>query len=139
MSNYSYNLNLEELIIAARKDAIENHRKLWNYISEETKKQQRCITKEEAFKHFGWPLTVHSYCWCCEYAYFIYSLQKDRKHHIHCVYCPIEWGDYEALEHHKECTDKTDFNVWAYAVERNNWLTAYKYAKRIAELPERKD
>ena len=123
-----------------KEEAIERHRLMWNWISEETLKQKRCVTKEEVFKHFGWPLTVHSCCWCCEYVSSISYIGK-------CDRCPLVWKIND--EEMAYCCDVYPilgsqsrngwYSLWCDAYWGSEYERASYYAKRIAELPERKD
>ena len=117
-----------------KKLAVALHRRLWNWIADETVKQQRKVQKFEypPFKHFK----ILSNCWCCEYA------RTARKNDIVkkgremlktpiCEYCPINWGDYS-------CTDneRSKYVEWNFAV---TWQEAAHWARVIAELPEREE
>lgn len=118
-----------------KEKAIELHRQLWNYIADESERTGKIVSKSDAFYHFGWGYNVQALCWCCQYCDF------------GCGKCPIEWPDGSCI-----ATDTSLFNKWRYAKERiymclendevdyKKYLKRYiKYAREIANLPERKD
>ncbi|MFR2774759.1 MAG: hypothetical protein ACLTBR_02895 [Anaerostipes sp.] len=68
-----------------REEAIELHRKMWNWIADETEKTGRFIQKDDYF------LATHNipahFCYCCEYA-----IQQNNGEFIgRCKYCPLDW------------------------------------------------
>lgn len=90
------------------KDYIEEHRKMWEWISEETARQQRLITKDEYFSYVMSPRYLESLgfnvkynrikcnCFCCAYCdsrnitygMYISECACEKK-------CPIDWpGNY---------------------------------------------
>lgn len=112
-----------------KKMAVALHRRLWNWIADETERQQRKVAKGEypLLKHAG----LENDCWCCEYA------RTARKNDIVkkgreilklpiCVYCPINWGGYS-------CSDN-EYDEWYFSY---TWQEAAHWARVIAELPER--
>ena len=114
-----------------KKLAVALHRRLWNWIADETVKQQRKVQKFEypPFKHFK----ILSNCWCCEYA------RTARKNDIVkkgremlktpiCEYCPIHWEN-------DKCSDG-EFDEWFVS---DTWQEAEHWARVIAELPEREE
>lgn len=121
-----------------KEEAIKKHRRLWNYIADETLKQARCVTIAEAFEHFGWSYTICRRSWCCEYDY---------EHDNNCTHCPIDWRMYEEDDALCDKIWRQNSNtphrglllMWESCVRLDYCTLAYKYAKIIAELPERKD
>lgn len=115
-----------------KEKAIELHRLLWNYIADESERTGTMILKSDAFEHFEWP-NVKALCWCCKYCDF------------KCSKCPIEWPQESCVN------EDSPFNKWRNAKERiymcsaddevryQKYLKLYiKYAREIANLPERK-
>lgn len=96
--------------------AIANHRKLWNWIAQTSIQEQRCVSKQEAFDHFGWR-PVKCSCWCCEYSIRIYWRV------YMCLRCPIT-----------SC--QPHFGCWSKALKDNDYIAAARYAYQLAELPE---
>ena len=122
-----------------KEEAIKRHRMMWNWIAEETLRQKRCVNKEEAFKYFGWEFDIDCDCWCCEYASSI--------SHPKCNRCPLVWkinGEemaycYDVYPIAGSQSRDGWFSLWSNACCRSAYERASYYAKRIAELPERKD
>ena len=126
-----------------KEKAIELHRKLWNYIADESEKQGRIISKKEAFEHFGWKY-VRNWCWCCRY-----TENKTWKINPEIViygsllcssYCPLIWPQ----DAFKCLSVDSPFVKWSKIenLSIKDWYDlqdAIKYAREIANLPERKD
>lgn len=114
-----------------KEKTIELHRKLWNYIADESEKQGRIIEKIDAFDHFGWDKYISFYCWCCEY---------DDQHNQDCSSCPIKWpgGRCTMPESpytiYRNCN--YDFLFW-HDKNKENVEKAVKAAREIANLPEK--
>ncbi len=103
-----------------REQAIEEHRKMWRWIAEETLKRKKKVWKENYFKeHPEYKELPISLCWCCEYA------------DVKCLKCPLVWPN-------GGCTEKKEkiglFYKW---VIETNYKKAAKYARKIAELGEK--
>lgn len=110
-----------------KEEAIKRHRLMWNWIAETTRTKKRCIGKEAAFKHFGWPM-ISARCWCCEYASNMDAYCGA------CYQCPIDWS----VSGTRFCNDPTGFyRLWADAIVRNDYKIAARYAQYIADLPEK--
>lgn len=101
-----------------KKEAVENHHKMWRWISEKTFERKRKVWKYEYFEENEIDPHIND-CFCCEY---VSQFGKND-----CVKCPINWGD-------KFCMDSyyVDWLKWEYCY----WYCAY-YADVIANLPER--
>lgn len=111
-----------------KEEAIRRHRLMWNWIADETEKQERIITKEDAFEHFNWS-EISMNCWCCEY---------DDLHRDGCHSCPIYWkGGHTIVA--PCCNKETAFSKWVDARVTDNIIDAVKYAREIANLPEREN
>ena len=110
----------------AKKLAIKLHRKLWNWIADETIRRQEIIAKHDypLFKRKD----ISNNCWCCEYA------------EEECKNCPIIWNEesyYDDLGLRiPECKDE-EYGKWREKAMRGNWQEAAHWARIIAELPER--
>ena len=122
-----------------KEEAIKRHRQLWNYIADESERTGKPVSKKQAFAYFGWSFQTKSLCWCCEYC------------GSRCHMCPIEWPDYDgciwnpASPYHKLRLAENLYDAYASDAYRNpqkaeKYLKDYiKYAREIANLPERKD
>lgn len=122
-----------------KEEAIKRHRQLWTYIADESEKTGKPVSKKQAFTYFGWSLWAKSLCWCCECCGY------------HCHLCPIEWPGNDgciwnpASPYHKLRVAENLYFAYASDAYRNpqkaeECLKDYiKYAREIANLPERKD
>lgn len=111
------------------------HRKLWNTLADKILEWKRPVEKWEIFDLYGWP-EVYADCWCCEY---------DAQFKPACDHCPIKWtnGRYN----HCTCCD-SPFSKWNYRMQINRGCKQLvywdldelaDYARKIANLPERKE
>lgn len=115
-----------------KEEAIRRHRLMWNWIAQTSIQEQRCVSKQEAFKHFRWEYVL-SYCWCCAFA----DNQTKQDHTRYCgmcKYCPIVWPYFA-------CSDGFEllYDEFVDASNENSYVKTAKIAYQIAELPERKD
>lgn len=125
-------------------DIIFHHRKLWNWIANESLKLKRKVDKSEYFDAMGIVHEPENRCYLCEY---------DLHHGISmCDYCLVDWkycGDVSSYDYKSECytnmcIHKYDYdymNVYGYwcQVPDYDYNTAAKLAYIIANLPIRKD
>ena len=105
-----------------REEAIGLHRKMWRWIAEETEKQKRIVTRKEYFKsmEIEEENIPEFYCYCCEYCELADG---------DCELCPILWDG-------EKTTCFSDFVTW---LSTTSWQEAAELARKIAELPERKE
>ncbi len=105
-----------------REQAIEEHRKMWNWITDETLKRKHCVSKEDYFKeHAEYRKIPRNECWCCEY---------DNEHC--CKFCPIDWGNEVSCMELVSCYMK-----WYECLISDDYEQAVEYARIVSELPER--
>lgn len=132
-----------------KKQAIEEHRKMWNWIADAIKNQEACSA---VVSHYDWNSLIvylkrnylliykgqkykdiRSHCFCCEYANNVRN--NTYYDNNFCSYCPVIWsgstggccdeyGEYEELT-----------SLYGYSDEIRE--KAYKLALKIANLPER--
>ncbi len=110
-----------------KKLAIKLHRKLWNWIADET------IRRKEVVGKYDYPLfkrkKIYYSCWCCEYA------KGD------CMNCPIKWSGkskiFSCLGLSVKGCAYGEYDEWRKKAMRGNWQGAAHWARIIAELPER--
>lgn len=108
-----------------REQAIENHRKMWHWIADETEKREEKVIKEDYFKEHPELEVPYLNCYCCEY-----NIQNHRNF---CnEKCIIAWSDDGCFYH---C--KSEYSKWVY--ENIDVLRAANLARQIANLPERSD
>lgn len=107
-----------------KQEAIKKHRKLWNWIAEETFKQKRKVKKVEYFEIHN-IAKVENYCYCCEY-----NSQFNKS----CKNCPVDWNHVSSEK--KECCIDSYFKEW---LDTDDWETAYLIAIDIANLPAKEE
>lgn len=118
-----------------KEQAIAEHRKMWRWIAEETKKRREIVKEEDYIKKYFQRDVILCHCFCCEYT----SQRGGCADLFFCEFCPIDWNS-ECDELMCEDYDETEENnkgllgLWEDA---KSWQTAAKLAKQIAELPER--
>lgn len=108
-----------------KQEAVENHRKLWRWIAEQTREQKRIVDKVEYFRVFNLKRVTNN-CYCCEYVKTSVAGAED----MNCELCPIIWSNDVKLY----CEDDAEYTEWR-TVE--TWQEAAHWAEVIAELPER--
>ena len=137
-----------------KQQAISEHRKMWNWIADETIKREEIVDKCDYFSS-DMPRIIYRplhWCYVCEYARgkCIKLSGSDidcpicNKHCFDmCKYCPIEW---ESEAEKRMCENKyiaDDFKglyaLWCKYCDEEDWEAAARIAKRIAELSERKE
>ena len=107
-----------------KKEAVENHRKMWRWIAEETLKKEIKVIKSDYLsliydnQHIYEDITNE--CFCCEYvSQFIYDV---------CDRCPITWPGGCCIG------ENGLYEKFTYA---NSLKQRAKLAHMISELPER--
>lgn len=66
-----------------KKEAVENHRKMWRWIAEETLKRERKVFKGEYLSPLYHNQNITNDCFCCEY---VFQFTNEA-----CSMCPITW------------------------------------------------
>lgn len=135
-----------------KKQAIEEHRKMWNWIANAIKNEEdlpavvscydwiSLIVKLKGHyllnckgqKYKG----IRAYCFCCEYAYNAYNAYNCAYHGKYvCRYCPVIWSGStgDCCDEYGEYTELV--SLCGYSDE--NRRKAYILALKIANLPER--
>ena len=102
------------------KEAVDGHRKMWNWIAAETVRQERKVCKNEYFD--AKDANLNHDCYCCEY-----DVQHNREEDELCQNCFIDWGN--------------ESYCWSHGVAYDRWMLsispedACHYAEEIADLP----
>ena len=110
-----------------KSEAVQEHRKMWNWIADETEKRKVIVAKYDYFLENGIPPNEHpmNHCWCCEYTEYKF-----------CDRCPIVWAE-SCGEVVINCVGpKSPYRAW---MRTNNWQEASELARQIANLPEQTD
>lgn len=108
--------NLKNL---TKKKAIAEHRKMWNWIADEALKRKEAVSKMDYFNYqkIFYDKRPLNNCYCCEFAKV-------------CDYCPIDWPGEKA------CLDENGpYIKWRMETD---WKKSAKYAREIANLPEKR-
>lgn len=118
------NIKHPYLIDLSLEETIENHRKMWNWIADETLKRQRKISKREYFYIFDIPIP-YVRCYICNYV----SLHESNG----CKYglCILNWGNDNnscVMGHNALYMRWDDLDIFEYQL-------AAEYARQIANLP----
>lgn len=123
-----------------KQQAVEEHRKMWSWIAEETQKQQRCVGKAEYQMNCGrQSFDILNDCFCCQ---FSMDYPDD---HAECERCPIE---FDSTAHEYMCIYTSDdsmenkfsdglYAAWEMDCESGDWEHAAEMAYIIAGLTER--
>lgn len=114
-----------------RKQAIAEHRKMWNWIADETLRKGYKVKKKHYLKKHGFGNTfILNDCFCCKYVSDIATL-RDIEGDL-CSLCPVDAWD---LAEPDECMGGL-FHSWLHS---DNFEESAKLARQIANLPERTD
>lgn len=122
-----------------KKQAISEHRKMWNWISDEIEKLKE-VTDIGYLKinyltgvrkiEFG----IANHCFCCEY-----DIQKNNSG-FRCVKCPIEWvSESKGYMCQDRETEEDNMGLYLRCIDAETWQEQAALARQIANLPERKD
>ena len=107
-----------------KQQAIEGHRKMWNWIADEIEKQKSeywIPSLKECYCYEN-KLTLISDCFCCEY----------NNNYKECPKCPLDW-----IESSYCCGDEK--SLYHRVLYPKRWQEQADLARQIANLPERKD
>lgn len=108
-----------------KQQAIEGHRKMWNWIADEIERQKSecCIHSLKDFYCSANNLNLRHNCFCCEYS------------NIDChggEKCPLDWIETP------HCCDN-DSSLYHRVLWSESWQEQADLARQISNLPERKD
>lgn len=125
-----------------KKQAIEEHRKMWNWIADQYENKTALLNKTECvddLKHCYVSVTfpgktIENDCFCCEYDFEFGGI---------CEYCPLEWDSiYDfcmCIDKYFECDNLyallSDINH--VTCSDNDFSYCADLARQIANLPER--
>uniref|UniRef100_A0AAU8B0C4 Uncharacterized protein n=1 Tax=Dulem virus 36 TaxID=3145754 RepID=A0AAU8B0C4_9CAUD len=122
-----------------REQAIAEHRKMWNWIADESEKRNVMLNKTHYFiEHNINANELKDYCFACEYAYQTYQT-KGKKHSTKfCNYCPLVW-ESNRRTFMCECKDHRLDDLGLFALWRNSKTIEehVRYARLLANLPEK--
>lgn len=117
---YGDNFPVPPLCPLTKKGCLHYHRKMWNWIADETEHKEQIVRKDEYLKYIG-ATDLYSNCYCCTYAEFA------------CNKCPIQWG----TDGNHPCVNMlSPYKLWK---NTEDWKTAAEAARKVASLAEIKD
>lgn len=110
-------------------ECFENHRKMWMWISEESRSKNFCVDISAALKNFGWsPESIYSGCWACQAT--IFSFGRTSSGGPQCSHCLLEWPNGHCQPLILRLRKAKDVNdIEAYST----------IAEQIASLPMREE
>lgn len=135
------NKTMLDLQNITKEQAIQEHRKMWNWIADETEKTRVRHTKlnyilNNTTMHDRLYLIEHASCFCCVYGHNKHM--QDCHSGSKCDHCPLEWGSdldrYMCTSMYSPNDGKGLYTKW---YDAPNIETTVKYARQIANLPKR--
>lgn len=119
-----------------REEAIENHRKMWNWIADQIEEREQVVDIHGVKVCYMFDIKSsigrdYNYCYCCYYA------DND------CDNCPIQWPSgnlFFPCENDKSRKDNS--GLWwqcqmLYDICSCDWKKQAELVREIANLPER--
>ena len=115
---------MKDNIKLTKQQAIEGHRKMWNWIADEIERQKSecCIPLLKQCYCYKNKLTLIEDCFCCEY----------NNHYIKCQKCPLDWIETS----HCYSEEKS---LYCRIVWSKSWKEQADLSRQIANLPEKED
>lgn len=120
-----------------KKDFLFHHRKMWNWIADQTLKLKRKVYKEEYFDELGIPKCDRplNLCYCCDFAKVPLSNEGCEPM---CQWCPVDWmsNDNKYMCKHMNLGYNDGLIMrWEHQYGWN-YKDAARLARIIANLPE---
>lgn len=115
---------------------LDKHRKMWNWIADETLKRKCPVGKSDYIKKNNIGTKPANLCYMCEYTKRVNGF-KD------CSLCPLKWSDRHVIMYTDECVASiTPFWLFMYTTslchsgpKSDMYKEVANYARQIAELP----
>lgn len=124
-----------------KEQAVKEHRKMWNWIADETEKRKQTINKYDYAHKMGLDLMPgyelfqqNHLCFCCVYDK-LNAEQSDFHFWHNCSHCPIDW-QVKSKNGNYMC-EKEQSPLHHYNTAHPDYVLTAKYARQIANLPER--
>ena len=116
-----------------KEKVIENHRKMWNWLADETEKRKLKMNKTDYFEENREcrGIKLRNWCYLCEYTVNYTGIYS---YSINCGVCPINWGS-DSGYYMCENDGKGIYSQWCHC-DPDDWQTAARLARKIANLPE---
>ena len=118
---------MKDNIKLTKQQAIEGHRKMWNWIADEIESRKCLCSIVELKRRYcnENSLDLFCNCFCCEYT-------TGFKHNYDCLLCPLDWGIT------KTCNDNKHA-LFIRVVNCTIWQEQADLSRQIANLPEKED
>ena len=140
----------KNFFILSKKETIEEHRKMWNWIAERLTAENGKNIDELKFEYceqFA-DYAILNQCFCCQYV----ENHMNDDEPMRCDLCPLEWGTENQVGKYfcekglvgKPLPFEEEYGhgLWLKAMkaisEYKDYELAREIAKQIAELPEKK-
>ncbi len=123
-----------------KEEAIREHRKMWYWIADETKKRKYVVSKIDYLDEFNIE-SITCDCFLCEYAaQQMKSLDipvniNKTEYPYRCTACPVQWHGFNCLEKRFMTNENGLYRLWIIAKRDGKYRKAAKIAKKIAKLP----
>lgn len=122
-----------------RQRAIQEHRKMWNWIANESERLRNPVDKNAYLHKFFNHVYLTNECFLCDYSFFICnneSFGSDAKKM--CDYCPLSWS---ASGKERCMSNDYDgyYDLWEKAYIGGDYIEAARLARIIANLPEKQE
>lgn len=124
-----------------KEQAVKEHRKMWNWIADETEKRKQTMDKCDYAHKTGLDLMPgyelfqqNHLCFCCVYD----KLNDERSNiyfHHNCLHCPIDWQVKTKCDNYM--CDEEESPLHRYNIAYPDYISTAKYARQIANLSER--
>lgn len=120
-----------------REDFVFHHRKMWNWIADQTLKLKRKVRKYEYFEVMGIPEDERplNFCYCCDFAKVQLSNEGCESM---CQWCPVDWMSNDNMYmcvYRNLARNYGLFTRWRLQYD-SNYKEAARLARTIANLPE---
>lgn len=128
------------------KECQEKHKKLWNWIADETERTGKIIHKRDYFTEMGIQKNPRHNCWACAY-----DRERLEDWTLACTKCPIDWKKYHNWPfRHTFCEigETSPYRKWLIMVvsnddnielEEETVKELVRLAREIANLPFKED
>lgn len=127
-----------------KEQAIEEHRKMWNWIADQY--EEGCATdiyelKSEYMRETELEAQLLHNCFCCEYA--MQSIEAEgESRFLRCSKCPVIWGtevynNFFPCEHFFSAYEKLKKESYKFDKLGVDSELCARFAREIANLPEK--
>lgn len=128
------------------KECQEEHKKLWNWIADETERTRKLVHKKDYFKEMNIQRIPRLNCFACEY-----DKERNDEWIDYCTHCPILWNKEQLRYAYRTyCKNlvTSPYREWLLIVRRTDYdieleketlKELVSLAREIANLPFKED